>query len=464
MSTLLQAALWSCLVVVILSAIICLLSLIKKVEVNPYYQKKLFISVLLVMASLVFQFIKQGLKAQGTAQFSHGYFYGLAQQSAPELRDQLAVPALPANVEFFSDKRGPDGGQRSFSLSWILKSDGSWDALPFVFEREYAVAQPPLPQQGDSATLPGDGNAVVRSPLPTTGKFEKRFLLHLKALGADTATGLSIRYQPPADATQPGAFYIDGQKDPLPWEASVIPLRSEKDRRWEWALLPTAFAQSPPDCSKSQPSSEEAVELINQLGNPDLKTQLAAERRIISCGTCCLGFLQQTTKDPTSGLIRDRAILMANLAEILHQIKPDGPAWDGVFANFGMANYRAVRYADASDFLNRLSPAFLMANPMYYFYRAYADAQSGKAAAAIADYDAYLKSGPSAANRATAYNNMAIVYYRMGAAAESKNITEAAADYQKALDNFKKATDSGYAVPAQFQKSSADGLKRAGRP
>jgi hypothetical protein len=50
------------LTVVVLAAVICLLGLVKKVDIDPYYQKRLFISVILVMASIVFSFVRTGLK------------------------------------------------------------------------------------------------------------------------------------------------------------------------------------------------------------------------------------------------------------------------------------------------------------------------------------------------------------------------------------------------------------------
>src|SRR5215469_4076491 len=149
-------ALYTFLAVVLLSAVICLLGLTKKIYLPPTYQNKLFVGVLLAIASIVFAFVRQGLNLSGQAVYLRGDFFGLIQQSDPLVEDQLIAPALPSDQEFFSDKHGPTGGQTTFTISWILAGDGGLKTLPFAFRHRFTI--PPVSPQlsGDSPLLTND--------------------------------------------------------------------------------------------------------------------------------------------------------------------------------------------------------------------------------------------------------------------------------------------------------------------
>jgi hypothetical protein len=464
MQILLLIALYAFLALVVGAAAICLLSLIKKVDISPNYQKTLFSSVLLVMASIVFSFVRQGLSPNTSNAYLHGYFYGLIQQSSPQVEDQVDAPVVPPNLEFFKDKHGPDGGQNYYTVSWILAGSGSLDALQCTFQHLYsAPAPPPPPLLGDDKTL-AQSAAIGAGSQPVLTQIKKNFSLNLKGFTAANAGGPVVQYKFPSDPSKLGAFYMNGQTAAIPWDDdSAMAARPAPPRSWwEHLTLRPVYAQNSADCSKVQPSAAQSVELINQLGAIDLKTQTAAQQKIVSCGACCIGFLEQATKDPSSALGRERSILMGSLAAVIHQDEANGvKLTDTVYANFGLANYRGGQYKDAVTYLGKLPSSFLAANPQYNFYQAYAHEQMGDHTQAIDGYKAFLGSNASTADRGTIYNNLAIAYSRLGAAAEKAGkAPEAASNYEQAVSNFKLATQNNYKVKEQSTTAAEDGLKR----
>jgi hypothetical protein len=394
----------------------------------------------------------------GKPRYIEGEFFGLTDQSEPKLTEQIAEE-LPGDAKFYMRQNGPEGGKTSYTVSWILVGDPGVAAIPFVFQYRYARSAHEM-ASGDDPGL-NDEHIKAQKAQPSEQSLAvltKRFSVDVKALRMSGALGVVLRYKPAPDLSTVGNFYLEsevGPEIPIPWDdeepsrrGAVLPSLLKEI----WTSPPSVYAQTSVDCAHSQLSLKESGELVDQLGSRDLTTQLAAQKTLVSCGTCCVPFLEEAVKDPSSSMNRERSILMASLAAVIRQDEANKVRLtDAVYARFGLTNFMAFQYKEASAYLNNLPPAFLQTSPPYYFYRGFARARTGDNLGAIADYQAYLNAAPTSPDRGKTYNNLAMVYYRMGKDAETAaRASEAAEDYEMAMADFDQASQLGYSVTAVY--------------
>jgi tetratricopeptide (TPR) repeat protein len=403
-----------------------------------------------------------------TTQYIEGRIFGLTeQQSAPEIAEQIEAE-LPNDAKFFARKIGPEGSQTGFTVSWILVGDAGVGELPFVFFHHYAATAASVPSTADNPVLKGTNGAEPPPVEPVAVSITKKFSVPLNLLKARSTRDVVIRYKPGSDLSKVGRFYLESEtgqgETPIAWE-DEDPAAKPKNDVGFWKPIwnfPVAYAQSRVNCSQMQLSAGQSRELIDQLGSRDLVTQLAAQKKLISCGSCCMGFLEQAVKDPSSASNRDRSILIASLAAVIKEEEAKGVKMtDAVDAGFGLSLYRALQYNDARTYLDKLPPSFMDAHPEYYFYRAYSRTRTDDYNGAIADYNVYLHAAPANADRGTPYNNLAVLYSHKGEMDEKAGrAAEAASDFEQSVANFKLASANHYNVQTQFVTAATAGLQR----
>ena len=334
--------------------------------------------------------------------YIEGEVFGLEERSDPVLVKDEIVPILPDGARFFHRKQGPEGGKTSYTWSWILGGDVGMSQVRFAFQHRFQNPNATAPSTvgGDSAVLVGDPRMQMAPPTASALLSSPRyFVLDIGSLRSSSKSGVKIRYQPGADPAKPGALYFEtaGGSTPLKWLDEGSAGRSSGRRMpgspWHRLLeIAPVYAQGAQDCSQLQPSATELAELTNQLGGPSLATQLAAQKRLEECGSCCVGYMETAVKDPSSALGRERSILVGSLATVIRQFEGRGIRLpDSLYADFGMTNYRMSQFQASLDYLTKLSAGYLGANPQYYFYRGFVRSQLGENVAAITDYQTYLQ-------------------------------------------------------------------------